>query len=299
MSGWCPGTAAVGVASGKLDAIIFLVGVVLGSAIYNETYSWTAAIRAWGVVEEPVFAFGMSRNLFALFMTLAAVGAFYMSELVERFVAGTGKYLTSPILKATSLGMVVMALAMFIFPDSANSLAALPSGSSVSTAEMLASIENAEDHFEPEVLADRLLGGDAELHVVDVRSAEEFQRFHLRGAVNVPLADLVEYLEPYRNVGQVVLYSNGMTHPAQARDLLAQNGFRNVYMLTGGLAGFVDWCLKPVSLRDEPLSDEDAQRAAAPGGRSFSSPTGTDARPDVTGVAILPEKPNSHSGPPH
>ncbi len=31
MSGWCPGTAAVGTASGKLDGLVFLGGAVIGS----------------------------------------------------------------------------------------------------------------------------------------------------------------------------------------------------------------------------------------------------------------------------
>jgi len=40
-----------------------------------------------------------------------------------------------------------------------------------------------------------------------------------------------------------------MTHPAQARDSLQRQGFNNVYLLTDGLQGFRDRCLKPVSLR--------------------------------------------------
>jgi thiosulfate/3-mercaptopyruvate sulfurtransferase len=47
----------------------------------------------------------------------------------------------------------------------------------------------------------------------------------------------------------IVLYSNGMTHPAQARDSLARLGFPHVYILTDGLNGFMERCLKPVSLR--------------------------------------------------
>ena len=58
----------------------------------------------------------------------------------------------------------------------------------------------------------------------------------------------------------MVLYSNGMTHPAQARDALARLGFRNVYILTDGLQGFIETCLKPVSLRSEPLPDDLAEK---------------------------------------
>ncbi len=34
MSGWCPGTAVVGFANGKLDAVAFLLGVMVGMYVY-------------------------------------------------------------------------------------------------------------------------------------------------------------------------------------------------------------------------------------------------------------------------
>lgn len=68
------------------------------------------------------------------------------------------------------------------------------------------------------------------------------------------VADLPAALAAYKNQGLLVLYSNGMTHPAQARDSLSRLGFRNVYLLTDGLEGFLNTCLKPVSLRSEPVS---------------------------------------------
>ena len=70
LSGWCPGTAAVGVASGKLDALLFLVGVVIGAILYNETYGLTDSLLDGGQV---LLAFGLPRGLFALFFTLVVV----------------------------------------------------------------------------------------------------------------------------------------------------------------------------------------------------------------------------------
>jgi thiosulfate/3-mercaptopyruvate sulfurtransferase len=81
--------------------------------------------------------------------------------------------------------------------------------------------------------------------------------------VNVALPDLPTTLEPHRNRGAIVLYSNGMTHPAQARDALARLGFGNVYLLTDGLQGFRERVLKPVSLRSEPLPPAAAARVQA------------------------------------
>jgi len=38
MSGWCPGTAVSGVATGKIDALIFLLGVMAGMYFYFDIY---------------------------------------------------------------------------------------------------------------------------------------------------------------------------------------------------------------------------------------------------------------------
>jgi len=54
-----------------------------------------------------------------------------------------------------------------------------------------------------------------------------------------------------------------MTHPAQAREALFHEGYRNVVILTDGLTGFLERCLKPVSLRPEPVDIETADRIRA------------------------------------
>ena len=43
MSGWCPGTAAVGFATGKLDAAVFLLGVMVGMSIYFDEFDLIAS----------------------------------------------------------------------------------------------------------------------------------------------------------------------------------------------------------------------------------------------------------------
>jgi thiosulfate/3-mercaptopyruvate sulfurtransferase len=87
--------------------------------------------------------------------------------------------------------------------------------------------------------------------------------YHLPNALNIPMAELHQALAPYKNVGTIVLYSNGTTHPAQARDSLYRSGYTNAYMLTDGLNGFIERCLTPVSLRDEIVPPETAARIRA------------------------------------
>jgi thiosulfate/3-mercaptopyruvate sulfurtransferase len=263
VSGWCPGTAAVGVASGKVDGLVFLGGAVLGSIFFNETFPWLGWLKTWGYQDETLYAFGFSRAAFGVVFALIAVGAFYFAEWVESLQGG-GTYLRKPMLKALGLAMIVLAVAVFVLPGNSGTpdgqiATAMPVGIEQES-EMFAAIEQGNDHIDPEELADWLMEEPNDLVVVDIRPAAEYEAFHIRGAINVPLSDLVSRLEPHKNKSTIVIYSTGMTHPAQARDGLTRLGFQNVYMLTDGLAGFVERCLKPVSLRSEPLPPDAVTR---------------------------------------
>ncbi len=277
MSGWCPGTAAVGVASGKIDALIFLGGALIGSVLFNELFPIVKSYYTWG--ESGVLfvydAMGLSRAAFAFWLTLVAVGCFWGSEYIERKKSGAGLYWNSPFLRTFSTALVLAAVGLFVVPAAPTGTAASFSGagehaSSMSQtanasqeSKLLATVDAAEDHVEPEALADLMLAGEPGLLVVDVRSPEEYAQFHLRGAVHIPLPELAPRLAPNKNVGTIVLYSNGMTHPAQARDSLARLGFRNVFILTDGLGGFAERCLKPVSLRMRATTPEQSAKIAS------------------------------------
>lgn len=275
MSGWCPGTGAVGLGSGKLDALIFLCGVVLGSILFNELFAAVRPLYNWAQ-SGVVFVYdslGLSKMVFAFLFTSIAIACFWGAEYIERRKNRGGFYFNTPFLKAFSLGLLIFAGALFIMPASPYSAAAPVLKSTVresirppaSDGEqmLLARVEAGLDHINPTELADRMAKGEQGLLVVDVRTAKEFQGFHLRGAVNVPISDLSKTLRPYKNKGIIVLYSNGMTHPAQAADALYRLGYENVYILTDGLKGFIETCLKPVSLRSEPIPEDMAERINA------------------------------------
>ncbi len=246
MGGWCPGTAAVGAASGKLDAMVFLGGALLGSIIFNEFFLLIQPLYTWGQRGE-LFIYqtlNLSLGVFALLLTLIAVASFWGAEFLEK----PGGERRRQVLTGFSVVLVGLAGGLLLFSGF--------KGPSVTLLEqeqvLLAQVEAAGDHLEPEELADHLLRGNTKLLLVDIRPAEEYQAFHLKGALNLPLNQLAEALTSYKNKELIVLYSNGMTHPAQARDSLYRQGYRNIYILTDGLKGFLERCLKPVSLRDEP-----------------------------------------------
>lgn len=255
LGGWCPGTAAAGLAAGRIDALLFLAGAVAGSILFNEMFPMVRPLAHLGDrgVRFIYDSLGVPKSIFVFAFTIVAVICFWLAEFTERRVAGRGKYLFSPFLTVFSLCLILLAWGY--------SLAAPP----VPGAEgaLLTEIAAGKDHIEPEELAERLMAGGKDLVLVDIRPAVEYRAFHICGAVSVEMPRLAAYLAPRRNRGAIVLYSNGMTHPAQARDSLARAGYRNVYILTDGLDGFIARCLKPVSLRDEPLTPEQAARVAA------------------------------------
>lgn len=87
--GWCPGTAAVGLASGKLDALVFLLGAAIGSLAFagmqphlaDFLHAGTCAV---GSLPEQL---GVSGPIGALALLVVALLAFAAATLVERSMA--------------------------------------------------------------------------------------------------------------------------------------------------------------------------------------------------------------------
>lgn len=86
--GWCPGTAAVGVASGKLDALVFLFGAGAGSLAFaglqpqlgDFLHAGTCAI---GSLPEQL---GVSGPVGALTLLVVALAAFAGATWIERMM---------------------------------------------------------------------------------------------------------------------------------------------------------------------------------------------------------------------
>ena len=260
MGGWCPGTSAVGIASGKLDALTFFGGALLGSILFNEVFSLMKPLYTWGEAGV-IFIYqslGLSLGAFALLLTLLAVTCFWVVEFIEANRGKGGDLFGSRFLKTFSLTLVVLAFGLSLTGGQMSQ--GVVAGEKPGEVELLGLIATGRDHMEPEELADRLLAREPGILVVDIRSKREYQAFHIRGAVNVRMQELPDYLASYKNRGLIILYSNGMTHPAQARDSLARQGFTNVYFLTDGLQGFMERCLKPLSLRSQPVLPQGAAK---------------------------------------
>jgi len=108
-------------------------------------------------------------------------------------------------------------------------------------------IENKEDHISAEELGYMIIDGDPDFLIIDVRSVEEFNNYHIESSINTPLESIVnkETLDELDPDKLLVLYSNGGTHAAQAWILLQLQGFENSTVLLGGLNYWVDVYTNP------------------------------------------------------
>ena len=257
IGGWCPGTAVVGSVSGKIDAVVFIVGAMIGSYLFNDFFD----------VLEPLYSMenmgvsfiydlvGMSFAQFALLLTVIAVIAFWFSELIEEKFSFSQVAARSNGLWGFSV-LVLLAACLNLLIGKTASVKELIAPTV--NAGILHSVERGLDHIEPEVFARERLAGLKRIALVDLRSREEYDEWHIPGAVHQPLGSIIQGLERYRSFDLIVLYSNGAVHPGQAWVVLSSAGFKNVYIMADGLQGFFERVLKPASLRSGFVSEEDA-----------------------------------------
>ncbi len=91
VGGYCPGTSVVAVMSGRLDAIVFLVGLIVGTVVFAGAYeqleAWTVAGEFAGGDTLPA-ALGVSDLFVNAVMALAAIVVFIGGSAMERRANG-------------------------------------------------------------------------------------------------------------------------------------------------------------------------------------------------------------------
>ncbi len=88
MGGYCPGTSFCGIAIGKIDAMIFMVGMAIGVLIFSEAFPLLEKLYNSGNLGGKLVSdsLGMSKSLFAFLLTVVAVGMFFGATWVEKKV---------------------------------------------------------------------------------------------------------------------------------------------------------------------------------------------------------------------
>ena len=233
ISGYCPGTSLVAAASGKLDGVATVVGVVVGTVLYAELTALPAVARFHdsGYLGQ-IYLYDLLRlppAAIALFVAAVAVGAFLGAEKIERIVAGAA----APSSPAAPKRLVFAGLVSFAVVGLAT--LALPSATAAGPA--------APARISPAALARRVVDGPWRLRVLDVRPLEACAKQRVPGAECAPAASLKDLaLADAPPVRDLVVVGEGDL-PELPPEVRAYRG--KVLALEGGFAAWTAYALAP------------------------------------------------------
>ena len=103
-------------------------------------------------------------------------------------------------------------------------------------------------YISPEDVAHLIITKDPSLQLIDIREPKFYNKFSLNGALNIPLKDFLKednlaYLD--QDVYKTILFSNGTTNADVAWMMATRLGYKNVYVMKGGLNQWVYNILQP------------------------------------------------------
>lgn len=176
-------------------------------------------------------------------------------------------------------------------------IAAIPQNTThpykISAEDLLVEANSRTQYFSPEELADLLIKKDPSIQLIDVRDPEDFDKYSLPNAFNIPLSSLLsdewaDYID--QDVKMNVFYSNGSLKANEAWLITRQLGYENNYVLEGGLNYWAEAILNPEAppstSPNEEFAKYDFRKGAsmALGGGALTSSTNTSkvAKPKIT-----------------
>ncbi len=235
VGGFCPGTSLVGVATGKLDAVMFVFGVLFGIYMFGETVGSFATFfdsSNMGRFTLPEL-FNASYGLVVVCIVVVALLLFVVSEKVEAMVNDRPQQRlpgwTMPAAGAlTALAVAALVIGQPSNEDRWESIAVESEARLDGRAVQISSAEFIKYR------------DDSKIKIVplDVREEHYYNQFHLRGAVHVPL-DQVQakarelQFEPANTV--FVTISNDEAASTEAWKILKAESLPNIYILEGGI----------------------------------------------------------------
>ncbi|MEI6049426.1 MAG: rhodanese-like domain-containing protein [Bacteroidota bacterium] len=163
-------------------------------------------------------------------------------------------------------------LALFIIPMGLI-IAAVPQNKTkpykLTAEQLLGEVNTRTQYVTPDAVADMIIKKDPSLRLIDVRSQDEFEKFSLPGAINIPATDLLsdQYADIInQDVKTNIFYSNGTLAANEAWMITRQLGYNNNFVLEGGLNYWFDAILnpqKPASTSpDEEFAKYDFRKSA-------------------------------------
>ena len=171
--------------------------------------------------------------------------------------------------------------------------------------DMMEDLNGKSQFISPDEVAAMLVEDNPVIRLIDLRSPEEYQKFHLPGAVNLPVTDLLKSDNRYlvdQDLMLNVFYSNGSVKANEAWMITRQLGYRNNYVLEGGLNYWAEVIMNPErpssTSPDEEIARYDFRMGAskALGGDSGSVTAPSEIEAPLPVIAKRPAKKRASGG---
>jgi uncharacterized membrane protein YedE/YeeE/rhodanese-related sulfurtransferase len=282
MSGYCPGTSWVAMASGKLDGLFTVLGTVVGAVLWSEVEfrpgfatlhnaTNVGYLFLWQLLGLPD---RVGPPVLAVAVVVMALACFVLAERVERLLAHRADDLARAVPGGRPRRVVFAGLAAAALAGLAG--LALPVGSQAAARPMT--------DIGPDELARRVFDAPWSIRVLDVRPLAECAARRVPGAECVPEADLhklaLSEADPSRAL--VVVGAEGASLPPAATAYRGQ-----LLPLRGGFAAWERYALRP----PPPLAPD-----ASPAEReAFQLRAGLQAA--LTGMKAAPAPPPPAAAP--
>ncbi len=263
LGGFCPGTSLVAASTLKLDGIFFVLGVFAGVFLFGETvdaYQPFYHSTAMGRFTIPEWL-GLPYGVVVLMLVLMALAMFWAAGVSEAFFGARKSWQeirATPWKKGHLAG--AGALVLLAGVTAAIGQPTLADRWGWIAADGQQQIALREIYVEPVEVVDLKKDLTLRVDVLDLRREEDFNRFHLAGARRVTREELRDpaFVKTLLAAGDntiVFLASNGEEEATAAwKDLKAQ-GVVNLYVLAGGINGWLDLYPPPACIATRAAGD--------------------------------------------
>ncbi len=185
IGGFCPGTSVCAAAIGKIDAMLFIAGSFIGIFIFTEGYPFFEKLylaKNMGPLTMNGLL-GTSKIVFALLMSLMAVGAFFFTAKIQNKVNDvTPAYSRKTVFNYSLLSIIPFIAILYLALSPSKHERILNKISEARRQKKCVFKEISSDK-----LAYELMHNYYKINLIDVRSPESFKKYHLPLAINIPL----------------------------------------------------------------------------------------------------------------
>jgi len=239
VGGFCPGTSLVAMATGKIDGVFFVLGVLTGIFLFGETVSSFELFfdsSYMGRFTLPQL-FGLDYGTVVVAVVVMALLMFWGAEKIESAMGGETAQKAPRWAIPAAAGLVALAALNLVIeqPDNADRWERLE-------AKLTAQLDGREVQISPAELLSLIHDVQIRAILLDVRDERFYNQFHIQGARRLPQDQIIEaahelMFEPANTV--FITMSNDETAATEAWKKLKAESLPNVYILEGGVNNWI------------------------------------------------------------